>query len=274
MGSLSDPDLQYVAREVKARCGLALTPDKAHTIEMRLSPIARREGFLSVQELITTARARRDERLLWTIADTLIVSETSFFRDRATFNALRDDILPELARAGARPRILSAGCSSGQEPYSLAMMLEDMRQTGAGIPCDIVALDISDRAVEKARAGLYSQFEVQRGLPVQMLIRHFEKSAEMWRISDRVRAAVKLQKANLLNDLSAYGQFDLILCRNTLAYFDNETRTATLGRLAAILAPQGRLVLGQTETAGHAALAPVTGVRGVYMHSLAAQHAA
>jgi chemotaxis protein methyltransferase CheR len=248
--ALSDGDFEFVARETRARNGLLLTADKAHLLEMRLQPVARREGFLSVQELITTARARRDDRLLWTIANALTINETCFFRDRALFGALREQILPELARArGARLRILSAACSTGQEPYSLAIMLDEMRGGGRAVDCEIVAFDVSDPALEKARAGQYSQFEVQRGLPIGYLVRHFEKTGDLWRVSDRMRSAVKFQKANLLGELSALGRFDIILCRNALIYFDADTRQGAMARLGDLLEHDGYLILGASEAA-------------------------
>ena len=276
--ALSDADFQFVAREAKARTGLMLTPDKAHLLEMRLTPIARREGFLSVQELITTARARQDDRLLWAVADTLTINETSFFRDRAPFQALRDQIMPALMRARGNThclRILSAGCSTGQEPYSIAMMLDDMRISGRGMDCEIVAIDVSGRTLEKARAGLYSQFEVQRGLPVSLLVRHFEKTGDMWRASDRVRAAVKFQKVNLLSDLAPLGRFDIILCRNVLIYFDAETRDAILARLSAILEPDGYLILGAAEAQpGGDEFIAAQDVRGAFVPARSARAAA
>jgi chemotaxis protein methyltransferase CheR len=275
--ALADADFQFVAREAKARTGLMLTPDKAHLLEMRLTPIARREGFLSVPELITTARARQDDRLLWMIADTLTINETSFFRDRATFTMLRDQLLPSLARvrgAGRALRLLCAGCSTGQEPYSIAMTLDDMRAGGRGVDCEIVAIDVSERILEKARSGLYSQFEVQRGLPISLLVRHFEKAGDMWRASDRVRAAVKFQKANLLGDLAALGRFDVILCRNVLIYFDEETRAAALARLSGALEPDGYLILGAAETIDAAHFTPAPDIRGALIRTPAARAAA
>ncbi|MES1203966.1 MAG: CheR family methyltransferase, partial [Pseudomonadota bacterium] len=186
MTALSQSDYAYVARELLARSGIVLPPEKAHLIETRAGTIARREGFLSVQELITTARARRDERLITAIADTLINNETAFFRDRAPFDFFRNVMTADLAarRPGTRLRIWSAGCASGQEPYSLAILLEEMKTEGRLLDCEILATDISPRILEKARAGIYSQFEVQRGLPIQYLVRHFEKFGEQWRISD------------------------------------------------------------------------------------------
>ena len=271
--ALADADIEFVARETRARNGLTLARDTLHLLEMRLTPIARREGFLSVQELITTARARRDDRLLWAIANTLTIAETCFFRDRAPFAALRDQILPDLARQRTAPlRILSAGCSSGQEPYSIAMMLEEMRAGGRGIECEIVGIDVCEPALEKARSGLYSQFEVQRGLPIALLVRHFEKAGDMWRISDRMRAAVKLHRANLLHDLTNFGRFDVVLCRNALTHFDSDTRRDALDRLAELTAHDGYLILGASET-GDPVFAP-TGAGCAHRPALVARAAA
>jgi chemotaxis protein methyltransferase CheR len=245
-----DTDFAYVSREVRARSGLVLSPDKAPLIESRLAPIARREGFLSVQELITTTRARGDERLAQAIVEALISAETQFFRDRTPFEAFRQTIAAELGARrgpGARLRLWCAGCSTGQEPYSLAMALEEMRGDGRGVECELVASDLSLRLLEKARAGLYSQFEVQRGLPIHLLLRHFEKVGDLWRISDRIRAQVRFQPFNLLSDMGSLGRFDIIFCRNVLSAFDPEARATTLARLASVLAEDGYLILGAGE---------------------------
>ena len=250
MSAVTEADFLYLAREVQSRTGLALSPDKAHAIEARIAPIARREGLLSVQELITTARARRDERLLDAIADSLASFETHFFRDRAPFEAFRRTMSLELAgrRAGAPLRIWCAGCSTGQEPYSLAMALEEMKVEGRAVSCEIVATDVSPAILEKARNGLYSQFEVQRGLPINLLIRHFEKAGDLWRISDRIRAKVKLIQHNLLHGSEPLGIFDIIFCRNVMMYFAPEVMRAVVRRIARALVPGGFLFLGHAET--------------------------
>jgi chemotaxis protein methyltransferase CheR len=268
MSALSQADFGYVARELLTRSGIVLPPEKAHLIETRASTIARREGFLSVQELITTARARRDERLISAIADTLINNETQFFRDREPFEFFRAVMTADIAarRPGTRLRIWSAGCASGQEPYSLAILLEEMKTEGRLLDCEIIATDISPRILEKARAGLYSQFEVQRGLPIQFLVRHFEKFGDQWRISDRVRARVKLQAHNILSDAAPLGKFDIVFCRNVLSSFNDESRAVALGRIAAVLADDGYLVLGKDETNAGAssAFAQASGRAGIY----------
>ncbi len=248
--AMADADFAFVAREVKARSGLVLTADKSYLLETRLAPIARKESLASVAELAAAARLRRDERLIWQMTDALTTNETHFFRDRKPFALLRDRIIPELqqARPAGRLRIWSAATSTGQEAFSLAMLLDDLRAGGRGVDAEIVATDLSERVLEKARAGLYTQFEVQRGLPVRTLIRHFEKVGEFWRIADRIRAMVRFQRFNLLDDLAPLGVFDVVVCRNVLSYFAPETRRQVLERIAAQMTDDGVLLLGATES--------------------------
>lgn len=246
---LSDADFQYVAREMRARCGALMTRDMNAFIETRLAPLARREGFAAVSEFVTTARTRQSEATWTAITDALIQHESRFFRDRTVFKTLRESVLPDLFAqrgAGLRLKIWSAGCGSGQEPYSLAMMMDAMRAEGAP-GADILATDLSERLLEKARTGLFTQFEVQRGLPIRDLIKHFEKSGELWRISDRMRTSVKFQAHNLMQSAEALGQFDIIMCRNVINSIDPELRPGVLERLAACAAPGAVLVLGLGE---------------------------
>ena len=247
---MAEADFSFIAREVKARSGLVLTPDKSYLMETRLSPIARKESLASVAELAAAARLRRDERLVWQITDALTTNETYFFRDRKPFDILRDRLIPELqqARADRQLRIWCAAASTGQEAFSIAMMLDDLRAAGRGVDVEIIATDLSERVLEKARAGLYTQFEVQRGLPVRMLIRHFEKVGDLWRIADRIRAMVRFQRFNLLDDLRPLGVFDIVVCRNVLIYFDPDTKRQTLEKIAAQSADDGVLILGTSES--------------------------
>jgi chemotaxis protein methyltransferase CheR len=247
---IADADFSFVAREVKARSGLVLTPDKSYLIETRLAPIARKESLSSVAELAAATRLRRDERLIWQITDALTTNETHFFRDRKPFELLRDRIIPEFQQAHPdQPlRIWCSATSTGQEAFSIAMMLDELRAAGRGVDAEIVATDLSERVLEKARAGLYSQFEVQRGLPVRMLIKHFEKVGELWRIADRIRAMVRFQRFNLLDDLRPLGVFDVVVCRNVLVYFDADTRRNTLEKIAAQTHDDSVLILGATES--------------------------
>jgi chemotaxis protein methyltransferase CheR len=279
MSAVNSQDFDYISREIRSRSGLVLTPDKAYLLETRLTPVARKEGFASVAELIGAARMRRSEPLLWAITDALTTNETFFFRDKTPFDQFRDAALPELARKrgpGARLRVWCAACSTGQEPYSLAMLLAEQRAVGKGVDVEIVATDISDRVLEKARIGLYSQFEVQRGLPIQNLVKYFEKAGDLWRISDRLRANVRFQKHNLLDDPRALGRFDAVFCRNVLIYFDPQAKREALERIAMTMADDGFLFLGAAETTMGVteAFGPVPDRRGLYQRNAGWRRAA
>lgn len=265
---LSDGDFSYISREIKNRSGLVLTPDKAYLLETRLASLMRKENVATLSEFIGLVRARRDEKLLSTITDALTTNETFFFRDKTPFDLLRDRIAPDLARAkrGAKIRLWCAACSTGQEPYSIAMLFDELRSSGRGLDIEIVATDISDRVLEKARAGLYSQFEVQRGLPIQLLMKNFEKTGDLWRISDRMRAMVRFQRLNLLEDLSSIGRFDVVFCRNVLIYFDQKTKGSILDRIAKLMPADGLLYLGGAETVLGVTekFQPMPNQRGIY----------
>lgn len=272
---LSEAEFALVAREVKARSGQALKPDIVSAIEARLQPVSRRENFMSVGELIAAARNRPDGKLWTHITEALAQSETRFFRDRTQFETLRARLIPEaLKRRGhERIRIWSAGCATGQEAYSIAMILEELRDTGINAAAEIIATDFSDRLLDKARAGLYTQFEVQRGLPIKKLIAYFEKAGDLWRISDRLRASVKFENHNLLKHPGALGAFDIVILSHVLGAFDAETKTAVISRVADALAPGGAIVLGAGETLpGECDGLELTG--GIVTRKLAAKAAA
>lgn len=247
---LNEAEFALIAREVKQRSGAVLTRDMSGAAEIRLQPLSRREGFGSVGELIGAARIRPDGTLWNNITDCLAHAETRFFRDRAQFEKLRTEIIPAaIARRGhERVRVWSAACATGQEPYSLAMLVDDMRNEGMNAAVEILATDMSQRLIDKARSGLYTQFEIQRGLPIRKLIAHFEKAGDLWRISDRLRASVKYEQHNLMKHPGALGQFDIILLANVLTSFDAETAGAVLDRVADALAPGGVIMLGAGET--------------------------
>jgi chemotaxis protein methyltransferase CheR len=247
---LNDAEIALIAREVKTRSGAVLSKDMANAVAIRLQPLARREGFASVSELIGAARIRPDGALWNAIADNLAQSDTRFFRDKSQFEKLRTELIPHaLAKRGSeRVRIWSAACATGQEAYSIAMIVDEMRNEGLNPAVEIVATDLSERLLDKARAGLYTQFEVQRGLPIRKLIAYFEKAGDLWRISDRLRAGVRFESFNLLKHPGQLGSFDIILLAHVLTSFDTETRLAVLARIADALAPGGVLVLGAGET--------------------------
>jgi len=202
----------------------------------------------------------------------MTTNETSFFRDSHPFDTLRKSLLPPLIerRAAARTlRIWSAACSTGQEPYSLAMMIKDNFPILSGWKVEIVATDLSPSVLERAREGVYSQFEVQRGLPIQMLMKHFDQQEPNWQIKRELRQTVNFRALNLLEDFSALGQFDVVLCRNVLIYFDQPTKTRILGAIARRIAPDGVLLLGGAESVFGLsdAFAGLAGLKGVYGHA-------
>lgn len=272
-------DFEFVAHLVRQRSGLVLTPEKTYLVESRLAPLARRDGLASIEDLLRVVRQRRDERMLEAIVDAMTTNETFFFRDKTPFDLLRETILPQLSvrRAGAgRLRILCAAASTGQEPYSIAMMLDQQPTLTMGQPVEIVATDISDRVLDKAKSGLYTQFEVQRGLPVQYLMKYFDKDGDIWRINDRMRSMVSFRRHNLLDDMRTLGRFDIVFCRNVLIYFDQPTKRAVLEKMAAQLAPDGFLVMGAAETVlgVTTAFEPAKDKRGLYVRPNANQAAA
>ena len=271
-------DVEVVRGVVLSRSGVVIDPTKIYLIESRLAPLVRREGFASHTELIQAVRSRRDDKLMWALTEALTSNETSFFRDGAPFDQFRDEILPELAaRRGERPiRVWSAACSTGQEPYSLAMIVDAERPKLPSVQIELFGSDLSERCLEKAQTGLYTQFEVQRGLPIRLLVRHFEKNDETWALSPRIRQAVRWRRVNLLADLTGLGEFDVIFCRNVVSSFDRDVAARVLEQLAAALPEDGRLVLGIEETASDFtdALRPLSGRRGVYAPNLDRRKAA
>jgi chemotaxis protein methyltransferase CheR len=271
-------DVETIRAMVHARSGVVIDPEKTYQIETGLAPVARRAGFASLPDLVQAIRAQRDERLLWAATEALTSSETSFFRDRVPFRVFREEILPTLiADRGDKPiRVWCAAAGTGQEPYSLAMILDDEQAKLADARVELFASDISERSLERAQRGLYTQFEVQRGLPIRLLVRHFEKVEEQWSLSPCIRQMVRWRRINLLADLRPLGRFDVIFCRNVIASFDEPTRRRVLDQLANALPADGWLVLGADETLGGASerLRPVAGRRGIYAPSREAHAAA
>ena len=244
---MTPDDVALLERLVRDRCGFSLRGDKAYFAESRLGALARREGCASVGALLERLRAEDDERLATAAAEALAVTDTAFFRDGPTFQALQG-VLATLggARGEGAIQVWSAGCSTGQEPYSLAMLAEEHAPP---LRLEIIATDLSERVLEKAHAGLYTQFEVQRGLPIRLLLKHFDKVGEMWAITPRLRAGVRWRRLNLIEARRSVRRFDLILCRNLLSYFEPPVREQVLANLLPALAPGGYLVLGAGEPA-------------------------
>jgi chemotaxis protein methyltransferase CheR len=274
---MTPEEISAIADLVRRRSGVVIDIDKIYVLETRLAPVARREGFTNIAELIHDLKARRDEALIWAVVEAMSSIETQFFRDRTPFEQMRNDILPVLAptrRSGAR--IWSIGCSTGQEPYSLAMLAEEERGRYPGFHLEITAGDLSERCLEKARSGLYTQFEVQRGLPSRLLVKYFDKVDDAWVLSPRIRQAVALSRINVLTDVRGEGPYDVVFCRNVLSAFDESTRKSVLERIAATLADDGYLVLGLDEGSAQAtgAFRPVADRPGLFVRDPAFRVAA
>jgi chemotaxis protein methyltransferase CheR len=261
-------DRELVAQLCAARAGVRVDPEKTYLIESRLGPVARREGFGSLADMLTILRERREDRLAWSIVEAMAQSESAFFRDREPFALFRDEVLPTLAHArGGEPvRIWSAACAAGQEVYSLAMIVEDERGRLPGLKVELFGTDIGERQLEKAQSGIYTQFEVQRGLPIRQLVRHFEQSDDMWRVSPRLRQMIRWRRVNLVADLSTAGRFDVIFCRYVLSTLVEPMKGRLLINLARALSPEGYLFLGDQESVAGLtdAFQPVAGRPGLY----------
>jgi chemotaxis protein methyltransferase CheR len=247
---VSPPEYEYLRKLLKDESGLDLSADKQYLIESRLLPLARKSGFPDVGEFVARIK-NGSAALIAQAVEAMTTNETFFFRDKLPFDQFRNSVIPELlqARAGRKKlRIWCAAGSTGQEPYSLAICLKEMGADIAGWRIEILATDLSQEVLEKSRAGIYSQFEVQRGLPIQMLVKHFQQIGELWQINADIRAMVQHRQLNLLHDFSQLGTFDVIFCRNVLIYFDQDTKAGIFTRLARMLEPDGYLALGAAET--------------------------
>ena len=228
-----------------------LSADKQYLAESRLLPVARKAGLGTLRELVAVLKLGNAEALMTAVVEAMMTNESLFFRDKVPFEHFRSTILPALkaARRTSRTiRIWCAAAATGQEPYSLAICLKEMERDIADWRIDILATDLSNEVLGKARAGIYSQFEVQRGLPIHLLIKYFTQSNDMWQLVPDIRGMVKYRQVNLMSDFSHLGMFDLIFCRNVLIYFDQQTKVDLLDRLAQVTAADGYLVLGAAET--------------------------
>lgn len=243
-------DFEFVSRLIKSKSGLVLSQDKTYLLESRLMPIARKRGLKDLTELIGTLRGG-DRTLVEEVVDAMTTNESFFFRDTKPFDQFRHVVLPHMIKARASKkhlRIWCAAASSGQEPYSLAMILDEFKSQLAGWRIEIIGTDISREILTKARTGLYSQFEVQRGLPISLLVKYFQKKEDQWQISADIRSKVQYKEFNLLDDFRPLGQFDVVYCRNVLIYFDQPTKSDVLARISALMPDDGFLFLGGAET--------------------------
>lgn len=266
------PVFDIYAELLKEQCGLAIGADKSYLLESRLGSIAKAWGYASVEVMGPDLQFSPDPDLVDQIVEAMVSHDTSFFRDTKPFDIFKHVVMPYMAEARANAktlRIWSAAASSGQEPYSLAMILKDAGTPWSGWTLDILGTDISASVLAQAYAGRYSQFEVQRGLPVQLLLNHFSQNADQWILNKDIRDMVHYELFNLLDDPSHYGLFDIIFCRNVIAGFDQDMKTELLRRLARQLTPDGFLFLGADETVLGLSedFKPVPGQRGLYARS-------
>ncbi len=262
-------DFDMFCSTLKQRSGLVLSKDKSYLLESRLTPIARKHGLKSLEELADRVRNWTDEALLSEITEAMTTNESSFFRDTRPFQLLRDYVLPNMQKNRAKNkalRIWSAASSSGQEAYSIAMVLDEEASGFTGWRIETVGTDLSSEMVERSKIGIYTQFEVQRGLAIQLLVKYFTQRGDKWVISDKLRKNVDFKVWNLLEDLSPLGNFDIVFCRNVLIYFDQPTKSKVLDAIAKQMRPDGYLFLGGAETTLGLStqFKPVEGQRGLY----------
>jgi len=244
-------DYDYLRTLLKARSGLMLSAEKHYLIESRLLPVARTAGLPNLTSLVAKLKEPAAESLVVEVVEAMMTNESFFFRDKIPFDDFRQTIMPALLAthaANRRIRIWCAAAATGQEPYTLAICLKEMGKELQGYSVEILATDLSTQVLEKAKSGIYTQFEVQRGLPVLSLIKYFSQLGETWQIAPEIRGMVKYMPLNLLNDFSHLGKFDLVFCRNVLIYFDKATKTSVLVRIADVTESNGFLVLGGAET--------------------------
>lgn len=266
---MTPQDFEYISGLIKSRSGLVLSPEKGYLLESRLMPIARKRGMKGLDELIGDVRTKKDEILIGAVVEAMTTNESFFFRDIKPFDLFRDHILPHLLQTRAAKksfRIWCAAASSGQEPYSLSMLLKEAGPKLAGWKTDILGTDISRDILEKAKKGVYSQFEVQRGLPIQLLMKYFSKEGDVWQVKPEICSMVTYKEFNLLESLKPLGAFDVVFCRNVLIYFDKETKAKVLSEISDLMPADGILFLGGAETVLGITdkFKPVAGQRGVY----------
>jgi chemotaxis protein methyltransferase CheR len=262
-------DYDFLRGLLKQRSGLDLSADKHYLVESRLVPLARKAGLPGIAELVQRMKGGGAEVLTTEVVEAMTTNETFFFRDKIPFDHLRDTIVPALLQSRSNRkslRIWSAACSTGQEPYSIAMCLKEKGAALSGWRIEIVATDLSKEVLEKSRSGIYSQFEVQRGLPIQLLVKYFAQVGELWQLNSEIRGMVQHRQLNLLHDFAHLGKFDVIFCRNVMIYFDQETKINIFDRMAKVMEVDGMLMLGAAESVVGItdAFRPLADKRGLY----------
>ncbi len=246
--TISADTFAFVADLVRRTSAIQLEPGKEYLVESRVLPLARAAGMSGVDAYVADLRVHPSAQRTAEVVEALTTNETSWFRDIAPFQALAEHVVPALGEGGrpSRLRVWSAACSTGQEPYSIAITLADA--LGPGVPLEITATDLNAQVLERARTGTYTQLEVNRGLPAATLVRHFRRAGSGWQVADELRRQVAFRQHNLLDAPPLGGPFDVVFLRNVLIYFDLPTKRAVLERVRGALRPGGYLVLGAAET--------------------------
>jgi chemotaxis protein methyltransferase CheR len=265
-------DFEFYRELLMAKSGLVITPDKCYLLDSRLTPVSKKWGFASLEAMTMALRGVADKQLMVDVIEAMTTNETSFFRDKRPFDLFEKIVLPHIVKNASGPkklRIWCAAASSGQEPYSLAMILKEKAALLQGWRTEIVATDISDEILTQARKGLYTQFEVQRGLPIQLLMKYFVQADDKWQLKDEIRNMIDYRNFNLLENLKSLGQYDIVFCRNVLIYFDEATKRKVLDGVMDILSPDGFLFLGGAETVLGITdkFKPLANQRGIYVLS-------
>ena len=270
-------DFDFLSDLLKKRSGLIISEDKLYLLESRLVPLARKRGMEGLDDLVKAIRFSPEEQLLEDVTEAMTTNESSFFRDINPFEHFRNMVLPDMIEKRSNKRSIRIWCaasSTGQEPYSLAMYLREEAAKLTGWRVEIVATDLSKEVLDKATVGLYSQFEVQRGLPIQLLMKYFTQVNDLWQIDSSIRAMIKFQSLNLLKNFSLLGAFDIVFCRNVLIYFDQQTKGEVLDGISSLMPSDGYLFLGGAETVLGIcdAFKPMEGYRGIYRLSPQTSH--
>ncbi len=248
---MNNDDFNFYKKLLHEKAGMSLNEDKIYLLESRLGSVMRKWMFGNLEEMTRALRLTPDRKLVVEVIDAMMTNETLFFRDDRPFRHFKTTVLPALlkAREGKKAlRIWSAACSTGQEPCSIAMTICETIPKPESWRIDLLATDISETALTQAKSGAFSQFEVQRGLPINLVMKYFAQTPQGWKVTDKIRDMIKYESFNLLDRMERHGTFDIIFCRNVLIYFDEETKRKVLQALTKRLAPDGYLFLGGSET--------------------------
>jgi chemotaxis protein methyltransferase CheR len=269
---MKQDNFAWICKHLFDTTGLVLGPDKLYLVESRLSPVARKYNAADLDALTDALRAGRNAELVRDVTDAMMTNESFFFRDGKPFDQFKTVVLPRLLQARAAQktiRIWSAACSTGQEPYTLAMLLKEEGAKLAGWRVEIVGTDLSREALDRAKLGAYSQFEVQRGLPITLLVKYFKQDGDRWMIAPELKTNITFKELNLLTDFTSLGTFDVVFCRNVLIYFDQPTKAKILEKISRMMPPDGVLYLGGAETVLGVTekFAPMPQQRGIYVHA-------